>query len=513
MAEKQNVLLIVVDQWRGDTMGVLGHPCIRTPNLDMLCRDGVTFRNNYTQGVPCGPARASLLTGQYVMNHRVVQNGVPMDARHYSLADALREAGYDPALVGYTTTAPDPRTTSPNDPRFNDLGHNMPGWNVVASLEPRRRPYFDWLRQQGVDVPANPEDIWQPAEPSATGPGATRAPSRIDAGHSDTTWSTEHGLAYMKGARGKPWFLHLGYYRPHPPFIAPHPYNTRYDPAEVPPPVRAARPEDEAAQHPLLDHQLGKIRQEKFFRDGAGLGCDMDDAAVRRMRAAYYGLIDEVDEHLGRVIAWLKETGQYDNTLIVFTSDHGEQLGDHYLLGKQGYFDESFHIPLVIRDPRASANGTRGDIVEAFTESVDVMPTILDWLGRDRPRSCEGASLLPFLAGKTPGDWRTEAHYEYDFRPNYDVADSAPPFGLTVDQCGMSIIRDAHYKYVHFDALPPLFFDLRDDPNQFRNLADDPAYTGRVLEYAQKMLSWRLHHADRILTGYSSSPRGLVKTA
>ena len=93
------------------------------------------------------------------------------------------------------------------------------------------------------------------------------------------------------------------------------------------------------------------------------------------------------------------------------------------------------------------------------------------------------------------------------------MADSAPPFGLTVDQCGMSIIRDADYKYVHFDALPPLFFDLKDDPNQFRNLADDPAYTGRVLEYAQKMLSWRLHHADRTLTGYSSSPKGLLKTA
>ena len=101
MADIKNVLLIVVDQWRGDTISHLGHPCIRTPNLDMLCRDGVTFRNTYTQGVPCGPARASLLTGQYMMNHRVTQNGVPMDARHYSLADALREAGYDPALVGY----------------------------------------------------------------------------------------------------------------------------------------------------------------------------------------------------------------------------------------------------------------------------------------------------------------------------------------------------------------------------------------------------------------------------
>ena len=98
MSTALNVLLIVVDQWRGDTISHLGHPCVRTPNLDMLCREGVTFRNNFTQGVPCGPARASLLTGQYMMNHRVTQNGVPMDTRHYNLADALREAGAVPTL-------------------------------------------------------------------------------------------------------------------------------------------------------------------------------------------------------------------------------------------------------------------------------------------------------------------------------------------------------------------------------------------------------------------------------
>jgi arylsulfatase A-like enzyme len=510
MAEIRNVLLVVVDQWRGDTLSYLGHPCVKTPNLDMLCREGVTFRNNFTQGVPCAPARASLLTGQYVMNHRVVQNGVPMDARHVTLAHALREAGYDPALVGYTTTTPDPRTTTHNDPRFWNMGNQMDGWNVVGSLEPRRRPYFDWLRYRGVDVPDEPNDIWLPAEPCASGPGATRASSRIDAEQSDTSWATEHGLTYLHGAKSHPWFLHLGYYRPHPPFIAPNPYNKCYAPEDVPAPVRGASPEEEAAQHPLLAYQLASVEQKKFFRDGVGLGSEMDEGAVRRMRASYYGLIDEVDDHLGRLIAFLKDSGQYDSTLIVFTSDHGEQLGDHYLLGKLGYFDGSFHIPLVIRDPRPEANRTRGRIVDAFTETVDVMPTILDWLGQRIPRTCEGASLLPFVEGRMPDVWRREVHFEYDFRPNYDIAAAAPPLGLSLDQCGLAVIRDERYKYVHFDALPPLFFDLQEDPHEFRNLADDPAYTRRVLEYAQKMLSWRLHHADRTLTGYSSSPNGLL---
>jgi len=511
MAEAKNVLLIVVDQWRGDTVSYLGHPCVRTPHLDALCRDGVTFRNAYTQCVPCGPARASLLTGLYMMNHRVTQNGVPLDARHGNLAHALRQAGYDPAFIGYTTTTPDPRTTSPADPRFSALGELMAGWTPIARLDPARRPYFDWLRAREVDVPADPNDIWLPAEPNPAGPGATLAASRIDSAHSDTSWATEHGLAYLRGAGAQPWFLHLGYYRPHPPFIAPSPYNALYDPDEVPPPVRAATPEAEAAQHPLLAYQLGHVEQAKFFRDGAGLGRNMDEAAVRRMRAAYYGLISEIDEHLGRIVAYLKESGQYDNTLIVFTSDHGEQLGDHYLLGKQGYFDESFHIPLVIRDP--GAPGTHGGIVNSFAESVDVMPTILEWLGAPVPRVCDGASLRPFLDGKTPADWRAQAHYEYDFRPYYEAAGTPPPLGLTIDQCGLSIIRDARFKYVHFDALPPLFFDLQADPNQFRDLTGDPEYAAEILNYAQKMLSWRMHHAERTLTGYSSSPAGLLSVA
>lgn len=127
MPSPRNVLLIVVDQWRGDTLANLGHPCIRTPNLDALCRDGVTFRNHYAQCAPCGPARASLLTGLYQMNHRVVQNGIPLDARHVTLPQEVRRAGYDPALVGYTTTTPDPRTTHPGDPRFRHLGDTMAG--------------------------------------------------------------------------------------------------------------------------------------------------------------------------------------------------------------------------------------------------------------------------------------------------------------------------------------------------------------------------------------------------
>jgi arylsulfatase A-like enzyme len=226
------------------------------------------------------------------------------------------------------------------------------------------------------------------------------------------------------------------------------------------------------------------------------------------MRATYCGLMSEIDDHLGRVFAYLKETGQWDDTLIVFTCDHGEQLGDHYLLGKIGYFDESYQIPMIIRDPRGEANGTRGTIVENFTETIDTMPTLLEWLGLPVPRQCDGRSLLPFLEKGAPADWRTEAHYEFDFR---DVFYSKPEtsLGIPMDKCSLAVVQDEAFKYVHFAALPPLFFDLKKDPGQFVNRAGDPAYAGRMGEYAAKMLDWRLGYAERTLTGYRATPRGL----
>ena len=139
MSACRNVLLIVVDQWRGLMLPKLGADYLKLPNIDRLCAEGVTFRNHFTQCVPCGPARASLLTSQYLMNHRAVQNTIPLDNRFTNLAHELRRGGYDPALVGYTTTTPDPRTTPPNDPRFFVLGDIMEGFHSVGAFEQSRR--------------------------------------------------------------------------------------------------------------------------------------------------------------------------------------------------------------------------------------------------------------------------------------------------------------------------------------------------------------------------------------
>lgn len=502
---KRNVLLIVVDQWRGDTLEHLGHPVVKTPNMTRLAARGVTFANHYGQGAPCGPARASMLTGTYVMTHRVVRNGTPLDSVLTTLPREAATAGYDPALVGYTTTTPDPRFgVSFDDPRYETHGDVMDDWRQVRAFAPVKRPYWSYLRANGYDVPPVPTQAWNPEYGAADAAGRLDLPSPIDGAHSDTAWFTDGAIDWIDGNPDRSWFLHYGIYRPHPPFIVAKEFLDLYDPADMPAPARAATADEEAAQHPLLAMYMDSNKQDKYFENRTGVTSTMTVDEVKQARAQYYGLISEADHHIGRVLDRLEETGEIDETLIVLTCDHGEQLGNHYQFGKQGYFRDNFHIPLIVVDPSPSADATRGHVETAFTESVDLMPTILEWIGAPVPRQCTGESVLPICHGMMPADWRDAVHYEFDFREVLKP-EVEQRFGLGMDDCSMAAIQTEEWKYVHFAALPPLLFNLREDPDEMVNRAEDPDCAAIMLEMAQKLISWRLTHADRTLTGFCAN--------
>jgi arylsulfatase A-like enzyme len=296
--------------------------------------------------------------------------------------------------------------------------------------------------------------------------------------------------------------------RPHPPFIATAPWHDMFDEARMPPPHRRP-PAEESQQHPLLAELLATTRQLDYFRTGRGLGADMSDRDIRQMRATYCGMIGEVDAALGRLLDHLRETGQYDETLIIFSSDHGEMLGDHGLLGKSGYFAEAFHIPLTIRLPGPAGDATRGTTVDHFTESVDLLPTILEAMGQPIPLQCDGSSLMPFLRGEPVTHWRDGVIFEFDFR-NVGAQGFRQRHNLRLDQCCLLSWRDARYQYVHFPALPPLLFDLAADPYCFTNIAEQPGSATIVRDYAQRLLTWRIENAERILTGSRATKGGLV---
>jgi arylsulfatase A-like enzyme len=496
-----NVLFVTADQWRGDCLGAAGHPVVRTPNLDRLAAGGVSFRRHFAQAAPCGPSRASLYTGMYLMNHRSVLNGTPLDARHTNVALVARSLGYEPALFGYTDSSVDPRTVPPDDPRLRSYEGVLPGFDPVCDL-PEGNPvrWLDWLRATGVDLP----DDWRayvdhPAE-------GTQWRTQYDAKRTQTAFLTDRLLDFVddRSAAGAPWFAHLSYLRPHPPFLAPAPYDTMFDPASVPDPVRAPTRAEEGAQHPLLGLMI----------DHPFVAAPDDPQEQRALCATYYGMIAEVDDQLGRLIDMLDETGLAERTLVVFTSDHGETLGDHWILHKLGWFDQSYHVPLIVRDPRARFGSSRGRVVDVFTEHVDVLPTIAELLDTEVPLQCDGRPLTPWLDNDTPADWRRAVHSEFDFRdPDGGMFEQA--FGLTLEQCALAVLRDDHGKYVHFSGhpvMPPIFFDLDVDPDQLVNRAADPAYAEKVLDYAQRMLAWRMEHAERTLTGMKlTGHAGLVE--
>lgn len=495
MPKRRNVLLITADQWRGDCLSAVGHPVVRSPHLDALAADGVLFEKHFANAVPCGPSRACLHTGMYLHNHRSGTNGTPLDRRFTNWALEVRRAGYDPALFGYTHTAPDPRYLGADDPRLATDEGILPGITPVVDMATHCGPWREWLEQFGYDLPDNHGATYGLRGPAANDPTVPR-PSLFAPNHTDTHFLTQSAIDYIANhAADEPgWAVHLSVRAPHPPWVAAQPYNTRYAPKALPGCVRRADVDAESALHPWLSEFLHTDRNASHA----------DETRHRLLQASYYGLMAEVDDNMGRLFAHIKAIGQWDDTLVVFTSDHGEQMGDHWLYGKAGFFDQSYHIPMIVRLP----NGAKKGRIGAFTEHVDVMPTLLEWLDLDAPRQCDGHSLMPFLRGSpTPREWRTEAHWEFDFRDSqYDAV-----LGTSLETSVLNVVRSDDTKYVHFAGLPPLLFDLANDPGELVDISHDDRAQRRLADYSRRLLSWRMSHTDKTLSHYRVTPEtGMV---
>ncbi len=485
---RPNILLLTADQWRGDCLSVLGHACVRTPNIDALAAAGTLFARHYAGAAPCSPARASLYTGLYQMNHRVCRNGSPLDDRFDNLARLARRAGYDPTLFGYTDVSLDPRRLAPGDPHLTTYEQVLPGFSVRELLPEHEKPWLSWLRARS-HADTTSRDIHAPGTKGVV----SRQAPLYSAEETQTAYLTDSFLRW-RSEQEAPWFAHLSFLRPHPPFVVPAPYNTMFEPGDGPPFARAASAAAEAELHPFAAWQIAQNRQSGFVHGAEGLVRDWSEEEIATLRAVYYGMIAEVDAQIGRIVAALKAAGEWDRTLVVFCSDHGEMAGDHWLFGKGGFFEASYHIPLLIRDPAEAG----GHIVRRFTSAADIMPTLAERLGESPLGHQDGRSLRPFLKGRTPANWREAAFWEFDFR---DIAEGTAEahFGLPSHRCNLAALRDEHFKYVHFAGLPPLLFDLSRDPQERENRAEDPAYATVRLRHAEALAALRAAHPDQTL--------------
>lgn len=508
MAKKQkrpNVLFITADQWRADCLSLAGHPVVKTPNVDALAAEGVAFLRHYANAAPCAPARACIYTGRYQMTNRVVRNGTPLDHRFDNIARMARRLGYDPTLFGYTDVGPDPRRHDAGDPVLSSYEGVLPGFSVRQLLPEHQRQWLSWLAARGHDVSAGSPAIHVP--PGRHG-RVDRTPPVYSADETETAFMAGEFLRWMgEQETGHAWFAHLSFIRPHPPFSVPTPYNEMYDAERGPDFSRAASIADEAAIHPYVAWELGRQKLAKFMPGLGGKVAKLDDRDWRTIRALYWGMVSEVDAQLGRIFDALRAAGLWDDTIIVVTSDHGETMGDHFMLGKGGFFDGSFAVPLVVRDPRRKSGlGTR---VQHFTGAVDLMPTLAALLGAGDMPWLDGRSLAPFLEGESPKGWREAAHWEFDFRSiSTDRTEAA--LGTDASGSALAVMRTGTHKYVHFSGMPPLLFDLAADPHETRNVVDEPHYRSVRLDMAEAMLAWRSRHLDRSLALCELTPSGIA---
>lgn len=489
-----NILFITLDQFRAECLSCAGH-LVQTPNLDRLAARGVRFSRHYAQAAPCGPSRASLLTGMYMHNHRSVGNGTPLSSRFTNLALELNKIGYESLLFGYTDTSADPRELDPEDPRLKSYEGFLPGFEVVQPLTNDRVAFYQWLTRLGYSN----SDITDYAQLTNQylfnlSHESLSRPAFFAAEHSESAFITDRTIAECEQrlslGEQPPRLIHLTYIRPHPPFVVPAPFHKIYDPADMPTPQRHPTPELEALTHPVLAMAL------QF-----GLGSPADETTQRQLQATYFSMITEVDLQVGRLLDWLRDSGLESNTVVILTSDHGEMLGDHWMLSKNLFFDQAFAVPLIIAGPGIA----EGSLVDSFTESVDIFPTICELARVSIPQQCDGVSLVPFLKASPPQQWRDEAHYQWDFRM---IGHS---LGMRPESCWLNVIQDNHTKYVHFAGAEPVLFDLDADPAQLTNIASDPLARDRLATYQAKTLNFFMNNTYDALANKSLTALGVVE--
>lgn len=489
----RNVLFIMADQLRWDYLSCAGHPTIRTPNIDALAKRGVRFTNAFVQGPVCGASRMSTYTGRYVTSHGSAWNFVPLSVAQKTLGDHLQPHGVRCAVVGKTHVEADTEGAK----RLGIDPEKLPGHLVMhGGFEPYERDdgiwppgfkvqgnrYCDYLRSHGYGG----DNPWHDFSNSSLGKNGelhsgwklrwAREPARVVEEHSETPYMTRRAMEFITEQADQPWVLHLSYIKPHWPYVAPDPYHRMYGPSDVLPAQKID--EERSDPHPVYRGFMNYTPSTTFSQE-----------EVRQtVIPTYMGLITQIDDQIGKLMQFLQETGRDQDTLIVFTSDHGDYLGDHWLGEKELFHDVIVKVPMIVVDPRPEADVTRGQTCDAIVESIDLAPTFMTALGHKPAREwLEGESFENLLHGR-PSEWTKDMAISENTFAFRDCV--RKPIGTSIDRCNMTMVRTAEWKYVHVDGLRPMLFDLVNDPHEFHDLGASTAHTSIREEMQRRLLDW-----------------------
>jgi arylsulfatase len=441
-SKRPNILWYCTDQQRFDTIGALGNPHVDTPNIDKLLESGVAFTHAYCQSPICTPSRSSFLTGLYPARLHNTRNGNGTFPEFPPLITKLiSDAGYRCGNIGkFHLTSSGHRT----EPRLDD---GMTYWKF--SHAPRDdwesgHHYADWVRDQGGDLDA-----------------MRNSPERVDPAMHQTRWATECAIEFTASESesdpqnaDQPWMLCVNIYDPHPPFIPPQFYAAPFDAEQMPGPYFQARDLAQQTRLSAIDFQGDPKTPE---------GHD-----AKQMQACYYAMIKQIDDQFQRIIEHLRATKQLENTIIIFTSDHGESLGDHGLLEKGCRFYEGLvRVPLVFSCPAKFLRNVRR---EALVELLDLTSTIIELAGIEQPDYMQGRSLIPLLTTLDTED----SHREFVRSEYFDALD---PFFTGGTGAFATMYRNRQFKLsvYHGHGLGELY-DLDNDPWEFNDLWNNPDY-------------------------------------
>jgi len=495
----KNVLFIMCDQLRWDYLSCTGHPHLHTPHIDALANRGVLFNRAYVQSPICGPSRMSFYTGRYVSSHGSTWNNIPLKVGEMTLGDHLRPLGVRTALCGKTHMAADVEGMrrlglSPDSEigvLVSECGfepfEREDGLHPDGPYAPRNAAYEAFMKARGWPD----ENPWETVANSAQDADGNilsgwfmenaDKPARAADEESETPYVTGRAMDFIRAAGDTPWCLHLSYIKPHWPYIVPAPYHNMYGPETHLDPVRNEA--ERADPHPVF----GAFMEERVSKALA------DDQTRSKVLTAYMGLIKQIDDQMGHLMAFLDAEGLTDETMIIFTSDHGDYLGDHWMGEKELFHDPSARIPLIVVDPRAPADGTRGTQSDTLVEAIDVVPTILDFFGGGAvPHIIEGRSLLPVLNGKADRV-RDFAVSEYD----YSMRDVRKRLGVEVSDAKLTMLFDGRWKYIFAEGFRPMLFDLAVDPQELTDLGADAAYSDERDRLERLFFRWTRRTSQR----------------
>ena len=441
-APRPNIVLITADQWRGDCVGYRrGRHPVMTPHVDQIAAEGVAFRHAHVECPVCMPQRMTMLTGQVASRFGQPHNfstRPPIDSTRTLPARLSREAGYQTKAVGKMHFIPDRA-------RY--------GFEHIT-LHPD--DYVVWLEEQGYGGFYRGHGLGGNEVYPATYP--------TPAHYSHTHWIIDQGIRFLQQRDPEhPFFLWMVFEAPHSPFDPPPPYDRMYDNFSIPDPVYGDWVDTEA------EPAMFRMRRTMLKYD------NLTDEMVRESRRRYYGQVSHIDYCLGRFLGELRSRGLYDDTVIIFTSDHGEHLGDHGLWGKITYLQGSVDVPLVARFPEWVSLARPGGEVDTPVLSADLTPTLLDLAGLEPGDDVDGISLLPILASADPVDRIVGGEY-----------------GPT-DNCTL-FATDGKLRYVYYSkGGVEQLFDLDADPDTLHNVIEEDAYAGQ----ADRLRAWLIAHLQR----------------